>query len=167
MTASDVTWNGPKQHMGARDLLSAMTRTTAFEAKPEDAKSYAVVTPEYLNLSLSMGYHYVTLDCYIAEDPYNNYITLSFKGGAADTKRRQLRVLLIAEILKPLGFDVIVKNDFLKARIKSEGREELLRIIYELGRMLAVTRLLDVALEDEKMIKECAQRFHDRKPLLE
>ncbi len=166
MTASDVTWSGPTQQMGAKDLLSAMTRTTAFETKPEDAKSYAVVTPEYLNLSLSMGYHYVTLDCYIAEDPYNNYITLSFKGGAADTRRRRLRVLLIAEILKPLGFDVTVKNDFLKARIKAEGSEELLRIVYELGRMFAVTRLLDVALEDEKMIKECAQRFLDRKPLL-
>ncbi len=167
MTAPDVTWNGPGQQMGARDLMSAITRTTAFETTPEDARSYAVITPEYLNLSLSMGYHYVTLDCYIAEDPYNNYITLSFKGGAADTKRRRLRVQLIAEILKPFGFDVTVNSDFLKARIKAEGSEELLRIVYELGRMLAVTRLLDVVLDDEKMIKEYAARFHDRKPLLE
>ncbi len=166
MTAPDVTWNGPKQQMGARDLLSAMTRTTAFETKVEDAKSYAVVTPEYLNLNLSMGYHYVTLDCYIADDPYNNYITLSFKGGAADSKRRQLRVRLIAEILQPLGFDVTVKKDFLKARLKAESSDKLLRIVYELGRMLGVTRLLDVALTDEKMIKECARRFRDRKPLL-
>ncbi len=165
MTASDVTWNGPEQQMGARDLLSAMTRTTALESKVEDAKSYAVVTPEYLNLNLSLGYHYVTLDCYIADDPYNNYITLSFKGGAADTKRRRLRVLFIAEILQPLGFDVTVKNDFLKARIKAEDRDKLLRIIYELGRMFAVTRLLDVALKDKKMVEKCAKRFHERKPL--
>ncbi len=167
MTAPDVSWNGPAQQMGARDLMSAMTRTTAFEAGSEDSRSYAVVTPEYLNLSLSLGYHYVTLDCYIAEDPYNNYITLSFKGGAADIQKRKLRVLLLAEILKTLGFDVTVNNDFLKARIKAEGSEELLRIVYELGRMLGVTRLLDVALKDETMIKECARRFQDRKPLLE
>ncbi|HFQ90038.1 MAG TPA: hypothetical protein ENK27_08160 [Desulfobulbus sp.] len=166
MTAEDVSWEGPTQQMGARDLLSAMTRTRAFEAEAEDAKSYAVVTPEYLNLSLSMGYHYVTLDCYIADDPYNNYITLSFKGGAADAKRRRLRVLLVAEILKPLGFDVTVKNDFLKARRKAEDREELLRTIYELGRMFGLTRLLDVAMEDEGMIRECARKFHERKPML-
>jgi len=167
MTAPDVTWNGPAQQMGARDLMSAMTRTKAFDAGSEDSRSYAIVTPEYLNLSLSLGYHYVTMDCYVADDPYNNYITLSFKGGAADTQRRKLRVLLLAEILKPLGFELMVNNDFLKARIKAEGSDELLRIIYELGRMLAVTRLLDVALENENMVKECARRFQDRKPLLE
>ncbi len=167
MTATDVTWNGPERHMGARDLMSAMMRTSALETKPEDAKSYAIVTPEYLNLSLSMGYHFVTLDCYIAGDPYNNYISLSFKGGAAETKRRYLRVLLISEILQPIGFDVSVNNDFLKARIKAESKEELLQKINVLGRMFAVTRLLDVALDDEKMAKECARRFHARKPLLE
>ncbi|HEB70850.1 MAG TPA: hypothetical protein ENI88_14720 [Desulfobulbus sp.] len=166
MTAPDVTRNRPNQQMDARDLPSTTTRTTTVETIAEDAKSYAVVTPEYLNLSLSMGYHYVTLDCYIAEDPYSNYITLSFKGGAADTKGRQLRFLLIAEILQQLGFDVTVKKDYLKAGIKAEDSEELLRIIYELGRMLAVTRLLDVALEDEEMVRECARKFHDHKPLL-
>ena len=167
MTAPDVAWEGPGRQMGGRDVLPAMNQTTALESKPEDARSYAVVTRDYLNLSLILGYHYVTLDCYIAEDPYNNYITLSFKGGAADPKRRQLRALLIAEILKSFGFEVTVKNDFLKARIKSEGSEELLRIVYELGRMFGVTRLLDMALNDETMIKECARRFHERKPLLE
>ena len=167
MTASDVTWKGPDQQTGALDLLSALTRTTALETDPEDLKSYAVITPEYLNLSLSMGYHYVTMDCYIAEDPYNNYISLSFKGGVAETKKRQLRVLLIAEILRPLGFDITVKNDFLKARIKAESREELLKMVNIIGRMLAVTRLLDVALTDEGMIREYACRFHARQPLLD
>lgn len=151
-----------------RELWKGMTASdgTCTATEDGDAKSYAVVTPEYLNLSLNMGYHYVTLDCYIAEDPYSNYVTLTYKGDAADTTGRPLRVLLIAEILQPLGFDVMVKKNYLKAGIKAENSEELLRIVYESGRMLAVTRLLDVALEDETMVKECARRFHERKPLL-
>ncbi len=167
MTAPDVTWNGTEQHMGARSLLTAMMQTSTLESKVEEAKSYAVVTPEYLNLSLTLGYHFIILDCYIAGDPYNNYISLSFKGGAAETKRRYLRILVISEILQPAGFEVTVNNDFLNARIKGESREELLQKINMLGRMFAVTRLLDVALKDEKMAKECARRFHARKPLLE
>ncbi len=167
MAASDVTWNGPEQHMGTtKDMLSAMMRTSAIETQPERAKSFAVVTPEYMNLSLSMGYHYVTLDCYISDDPYNNYISMSFKGGAAETKRRQLRIMLISEILKPLGFDVRVKNDFLKARIKAESKKELSEKIRVIGRMLAVTRLLDMALKDERMVKECVDRFHAHQPLI-
>ncbi len=167
MTALDVSWSGPTRQMNAKELLSAMTRTTALETKAEYGKSYAIVTPEFLNMSLSMGYHYVTLDCYISKDPYNNYISLSFKGGAAGAKKRHLRVLLIAEILRPLGFGVTVKNDFLKARIKAETSKELMKILYVIGRMLAVTRLLDVALEDEKMVEECAHRFYEHKPLVE
>ncbi len=167
MTAFDVSWNGPPQQMTPKELLSAITRTTAFETKEGMGKSYAIITPEFLNLSLSLGYHYVTLDCYVSKDPYNNYISMSFKGGAAGAKKRHLRVLLIAEILRPLGFNVTVKNDFLKARIKSEPNKELLKMLYVIGRMLAVTRLLDVALEDEKMIEECAQRFYEHKPLLQ
>ncbi len=166
MSASNATGERQTQHMRTRDLSPIMPRTISNEIEAEDAKSYAVITPEYLNLSLNMGYHYLTLDCYIAEDPYSNHVTLTYKGDAADTAGRPLRVLLIAEILQPLGFDVMVKKNYLKAGIKAENRAKLLRIVYESGRMLAVTRLFDVALKDEKMVKKCARRFHDRQPLL-
>ncbi len=167
MTASDISWKDPEQHMSTPNSLSTMTRTTALETGTGDRKSYAVVTPEYLNLSLIMGCHYVTLDCYIAEDPYNNYISLSFKGDAAEMKSGQFRILLIAEILQPLGFDVTVENNYLKARVKAESSEELLKTINIIGRMLAVTELSDMALEDEGMVKKCAYRFHARQPLLD
>ncbi len=166
MTAPDITWNGPNQHMEMKDIFTAMSRTSTYVNSPESTKSYAIVTPEYLNLSLSMGYHFVVLDSYISEDPYNNYIALSFKGGAAEFKKRNLRVLFIAAILKPLGFDVTVKNDFLKARIKSEMAAELAKKIYTLGRLLGTTRLLDMSMDDEEKIDEYVQKFYAHKNLL-
>ena len=163
MTASDVNWDGPVGKMAVRDVLAAMSRTSDYVNNPKDTKSYAIVTPEYINLSLSMGYHFVVLDGYISDDPYNNYIALSFKGGAAEFKKRNLRVLLIAAILKPLGFDVTVKKDFLKARIKSEMDTELAKKMYAIGRLLGMTRLLDMDMDNEGKIDEYVSKFfaHD------
>jgi len=166
MESSDVSWEGPDQQMCIRDLFTAMSRTSTLGTESEDAKSYAVVTPEYLNLSLSMGYHYVVLDAFISDDPYNNYVSLSFKGGAAESRKRNLRALLIAAILKPLGFDVSVKNDFLKARIKAESSKELSKKINVIGRMMGVTRLLDMSLENEEMVNECVSKFYAHDDLL-
>ncbi len=120
MTAPDVPWRGPEQQLGFKDLITAMSRTPMYGDQAEGTKSYAVVTPRYLNLSLSMGYHYVVLDCYLSDDPYNNYISLSFKGGAAEARKRNLRALLVAKLLRSMGFNVSLENDFLKYQVYSE-----------------------------------------------
>ncbi len=166
MVSSDATWSGHERGIGAKDLLSAMVRSSSIQIEPEKTRSFAVVSKDYLNLSLGLGYHYVTLDCYIADDPYNNYITMSFKGGAAEREKRHLRVLFIAQILQPLGFDVILEQDFLKARIKAEEKKEMSRLLNVMGRLLGVTRLLDTVLEDEEMVKGCVVKFNSRQPIL-
>ena len=164
MTDPAIKWQGPEHQMGTKDLFSAMLRTPIYSAtQPMDTRSYAVVAPEYLNLSLSMGYHYIVLDCYLSDDAFNNYISLSFKGGAAETKKRRLRVAFVAEVLRHMDFNVITSNDFLKARLKNESAQELGKKLYEIGHILGVTRLLDLALENESMVERCVASFesHD------
>jgi len=161
MTDPQVRWSGPEQQMCVKDLFTAMTRTTMYDNQPTDTKSYAVVTPEYLNLSLRMGYHYVVLDCYLSDDAFNNYLSLSFKGGAAEAKKRYLRVEFVANILKQMEFDVITTNDFLKSRIKAESVQDLSEKVNTIGRMLGVTRLLDLAMESEEMVDTCVAKFLD------
>jgi pyruvate,water dikinase len=164
MTDPAVNWKGPDRGMQAKDLLSAVLRTPMYTAnQAADSKSYAVVAPEYLNLSLSMGYHYIVLDCYLSDDVYNNYISLSFKGGAAATKKRNLRVAFVSEVLKHMDFYVVAAGDFLKARLKAESAQELGKKLYTIGHILGVTRLLDLAMEDEQMVAKCVARFeaHD------
>jgi pyruvate,water dikinase len=159
-----MNWKGPDRPMPSKDFMSAVLRTPMhMTLQPADSNSYAVVTPEYLNLSLSMGYHFIVLDCYLSDDTYSNYISLSFKGGAAEAKKRSLRVAFVAEVLQHMDFSVMTSGDFLKARLKAETTQELGKKLYAIGHIFAVTRLLDLAMEDEEMVKKCVTRFesHD------
>jgi len=72
----------------------------------------------------------------------------------------QRRAQLITAILKPLGFDVVVKKDFLKARIKDESRRQLSEKINVIGRMIGMTRQLDMSLENEEMVDEFVRNFY-------
>ncbi len=126
MVVPKTYWNGPasrKSHVSG--FMAAIIRTPSLEQIQYDTRSFAVVTHEYLNLSLCLGYHYVTLDSYISHDPYLNHVSFSFKGGAADRRRRELRIKLINTILKEIGFKTITKGDFLKARLKGEDKKNL------------------------------------------
>ena len=51
-----------------------------------------------------------------------NYITFSFKGGAADDVRRNRRVRAIALVLMGLDFTVEVKGDRVDARLQKYER---------------------------------------------
>ena len=161
MNDPDLNWRGLEQVMRPKDLFSAMLRTPEYALQPVETKSYAIVTPEYLNLSLSMGYHFVVLDCYLSDDPFNNYISLSFKGGAAEMKKRNLRIAFIAKILKWRDVDVFTASEFVKSRIKAESAQELAAKLDTIGHMLAVTRLLDVAMVDIDMVESCVTKFYN------
>jgi len=163
MSDPDVNWRGPQQEIQAKDLLSAMLRNPVPETEFLDTRSYAVVTQEYLNLSLSMGYHYIVLDCYLSHDTFSNYIALSFKGGAAATEKRTLRVRFISEVLSHMEFQVTTSGDFLKARLKSKTSEEFGKKLYTIGQLFGVSRFLDLAMSDESQVKELVSHFeaHD------
>lgn len=162
MNAPNISWQGPDQMAGAGGIFTAMMRTPALESVSCDTRSFAVVTREYMNLSLSMGYHYVVLDSYLSDDPYLNHITISFKGGAADARKRGLRILLISRILKKAGFRVNIKNDFLKARIKAEDAEIIEQNLFVAGKMFGMTRLLDLSLEDENTVEYYIKKFYEQ-----
>ena len=163
MTDPAVNWKGPEVGMASKDLVSAMLRTPMYTlTQPADSNSYAVVAPEYLNLSLSMGYHYIILDCFLSDDAYNNYISLSFKGGAAEARKRSLRVAFVSEVLQHMDFKVMTSGDFLKARLKAETAHELGKKLFTIGHIFGVTRLLDLAMEDEETVKKCVAKFESQ-----
>ena len=165
MNSSDISWDGPERMASAGGVFTAMMRTPALESVNFDTKSFAVVTREYMNLSLSMGYHYVALDSYLSDDPYLNHITISFKGGAADAHKRGLRILLISKILKKAGFKVNIKDDFLKARIKAEDADIIEKTLFVTGKMFGMTRLLDLSLENENSVEFYFNRFYEQTDL--
>jgi len=122
-------------------------------------RSYAIISAEYLNFSSRVGYHYSILDVYCGDAPSKNYITFSFKGGAADDLRRNRRVRAIARILSALDFNVDVKGDKVDARIQKYPREALEEKLDQVGRLLQFTRQMDMLMVSEASVEGVARQF--------
>jgi pyruvate,water dikinase len=130
-------------------------------------RTYAIISDKYLNFSSRVGYHYGILDAYCGQSINKNYITFSFKGGAADDVRRNRRARMIALILKALDFSVDVIADRVDARLKkyeSSVIEEKLDLI---GRLLQFTRQMDMLMNSEASVETIAKKFLEGKYDLE
>ncbi|MDI6853060.1 MAG: PEP/pyruvate-binding domain-containing protein [Deltaproteobacteria bacterium] len=122
-------------------------------------KSYAIISDKYLNFSSRVGYHYSILDAYAGASVNKNYITFSFKGGAADDIRRNRRVRAIAIVLMGLDFNVDVKGDRVDARLQKYPAEVILEKLELIGRLLVFTRQMDMLMAAEASVEAVAQSF--------
>ena len=143
-------------------LLSVMREQLMAAPNVEERfgeRSYAIISDKYLNFSSRVGYHYSVLDAYCGQTVNKNYITFSFKGGAADDVRRNRRVRAIAIVLMGLDFSVEVKGDRVDARLQkyeSPVMEEKLDLI---GRLLHFTRQMDMLMTSEASVEVVAKNF--------
>ena len=124
-------------------------------------RSYAVVSDKYLNFSSRVGYHYGVLDAYCGKTINNNYITFSFKGGAADDIRRNRRARAIAVILHELDFTVNVTADRVDSRFQKYDCPTIQDKLDQLGRLLQFTRQMDMLMKNEAAVERIARCFLD------
>ena len=122
-------------------------------------RSYAIISDKYLNFSSRVGYHYSVLDAYCGATVNKNYITFSFKGGAADDTRRSRRVRAIAIVLMGLDFSVEVKGDRVDARLQKYDRATIADKLDHIGRLLIFTRQLDMLMTSESSVEAVAKNF--------
>jgi pyruvate, water dikinase len=123
------------------------------------ARSYAIISDRYCNFSSRVGYHYAVTDCWCGQNIHKNYITFHFAGGAADDVRRERRTRCIGKILDSLGFTVTQGGDRLNARLTKREREEICQSLDQLGRLLIVSRQMDMLMSNESMVEELAGKF--------
>ena len=133
-------------------------------ASPEQERSfrdpsYALVSDRYLNYTARVGYHFSIVDAYCGETTNKNYIHLLFRGGAADSLRRGRRARAIAGILKEWGFAVEVVGDSTNGRIHKLPREEVVRLLDHIGRLLQFMRQMDVAMTSEAAVEQVKEAF--------
>jgi pyruvate,water dikinase len=121
--------------------------------------SYVLVSHHYMNFSSRLGYHFATIDTYCGPVVNDNYITFSFKGGAADIGRRIRRATLIAAILKGLDFKVELKVDMVRGQMKKYDATLTAQKINMLGRLLGSVRLLDMVLSDDRQVQWYSEQF--------
>jgi pyruvate, water dikinase len=109
----------------------------------------AIVSKEYLNLSLRLGYHFNMIDVTLTDDAERNYIYFRFFGGVTDITRRSRRAKFLSQIMSKNDFAVESKGDLIIARIKKITREIMKEKLCLIGRLIGFTRQLDVLLRTD------------------
>jgi pyruvate,water dikinase len=122
-------------------------------------RSYAIVADRYLNFSSRVGYHYAIVDSWCGDTLSKNYIRFEFAGGAAGNVQRERRVRCIGLILQELGFTVNITGDRIRARFQKYPRHELCARLDQLGRLLIMTRQMDMLMVDEAAVQTYAANF--------
>lgn len=111
--------------------------------------SFAIISKEYMILSLQMGYHLTTIEAMATEETSKNYIRMQLKQGGASRDRRIRRIQLITDILSAMGFDHHGKGDFLNSSIAYEDSKSINDKLVTLGRLTILTKQLDMALSSD------------------
>ncbi len=154
-------WHSEPVALKAQDFLSSMMRMPDIVSDSGNPAGYnvAVISREYVNLSIRFGYHFNMIDCYCGENAKNNHIYFRFVGGATDMVKRSRRLELIARILREYGFNIRIKGDLLIARLAGLGREEMEKVLDQAGRLISYSRQLDAVLHNDTDIERYMKNF--------
>jgi pyruvate,water dikinase len=152
---------GPRP-MDLRGFMSIMARHAV--NSPEEERTfrdpcYALISDKYVNYTARVGYHFGVVDAYCGESVNKNYISLLFRGGAADFTRRYRRARAIAGILDHYGFLTNVRGDALTARLSKRSRQETASQLEMVGRLLQFFRQMDAAMVSEEMVAGVQDAF--------
>jgi len=138
-----------------------MGRGVNLDADPRFVgQNLAVISRDYANISLRMGYHFSMVDTLASLKTIDNYIYFRFFGGMSDTTRRARRARLISRLLTEQDFLTELKGDLVVGRIKAMPQEEILEKIFVLGVIVAYTRQLDIRMTTEEEMEYYLKEFH-------
>lgn len=113
--------------------------------------SYAILSEEYMILSLRFGYHFATVETMCSENINRNFIHLQFSHGGSTFDRRARRVRLITRILREMGFECRSKGDYLDAVTSHKDAGAVAEKLTGLGRLTVMTKQLDMALSSDQV----------------
>jgi pyruvate,water dikinase len=152
---------GPRP-MDLRGFMSIMARHAA--TNPEQERTfrdpcYALISDRYLNYTARVGYHFGVVDAYCGDTMNKNYISLLFRGGAADYIRRHRRAKAIGGILERCGFLVNVRGDAVTARLSKRSQAETAEQLETVGRLFQFFRQMDAAMTSDATAARVQEAF--------
>ncbi len=139
-------WNTDPVPVDMGSFMSSLTRTLGLAGPGAEklGRNLAVVSREYMNLNLHLGYHFVLIDAYVGETLNDNALYFRFLGGVTDFSRRARRARCIGKILERADFRVELHGDLVIGRLKKFDREAMRAKLRLLGGLVGFTRQLDV-----------------------
>ena len=154
-----VTWTGAVDFSGSNFMTLMAGSMGPGSAKPLQIDSYALVSADYLNLSVKFGYHYSNLDALCSDNADANTITLQFSGGAGTRAGRALRIEFLSKVLSRLGYEVEAQGDLLQAALKGLDCPAMEKVLDQTGRLLGCSRLLDLAIPNQAEVQTLTDLF--------
>ncbi len=139
----------PANFQSLTSVFVSTEEDVAQGAFPWRDQSYAVLSHNYMNFSIRLGYHLSTVEAYISDRVNDNYIAFHFKGGGSTPERRERRTRLIAEIIDHIDIHCQRKGDFIDARVAKYPAEDMARRLVLLGKLTVYTKQLDMVLFSE------------------
>lgn len=152
----------PPRHVDVKGFLGMMAHTASIperELEEMGEKSFALVSEEYMNFSIRLGYHLSVVESYTGEKINDNYIRFFFQGGGAERDRRIRRIHLISEVLKRIGFRTKVTEDIIDAIITKYRRTQLEEKLDILGKLTVYTKQLDAIMYDDRTAEMHLEEF--------
>jgi pyruvate,water dikinase len=159
-----VPWEGPPA-MTRGGFASVLFEATANPAlatpfrKPYAQRNYFMISRNFMNLQSRFGFHFAAVEALVSERDLENYLSFSFKGGAADMSRRSARVRLVASILEEQGFAVTIVEDNVTARVAGLPETEMEARLRAVGYLLMHTRQLDMAMADPAAVRYYGEKI--------
>src|SRR4030043_1265967 len=156
-----MKWPGPrpKNALGFASVVANIALDPSLYRDRGWGKSCALISGEYMNFSVRVGYHLSTVEAYASDNIDHNYIRFHFKGGGASIERRLRRTQLIKEILEKLDYEVDRVGDMLNARINRCQRSTIEEKISILGRLTVYTKQLDMIMFSDAFVDCYLQEF--------
>jgi pyruvate, water dikinase len=156
-----MKWPGPKP-LNIKGFASVVAHTAAEpggESRIYSEKSFALLSKDYMNFSIRLGYHLSTIEVMSGPGDNENYINFIFKGGGATIDRRDRRARLVATILEKLGFQVNQKMDLVDARLLHHPKEAMEKILLALGKLTVYTKQIDMVMFNEAIVEWSIEEF--------
>ena len=152
-------WHSGSVSMKINDFMSSMLKMPDVSAMSYLGENVAVISREYVNLSLRFGYHFNMMDCYCSENVRDNHVYFRFVGGATDISKRSRRADLLGAILREYNMRINIKGDLIIARTDNITRSEMEELLNNLGRLIAYSRQLDALLDDDRIVGHYVGNF--------
>ncbi|MBW2107664.1 MAG: pyruvate, water dikinase, partial [Deltaproteobacteria bacterium] len=162
-------WATEPVSIDLKSMMASVTRTfsTSMAGPDQVGRNLVVVSENYMNLSLRLGYHFNIIDAYIGDKINDNYGYFRFIGGVTDVVRRSRRASFIAEILKRHDFRTEIRGDLVIGRLKKLPQDAMRYKLALLGALVSYTRQLDVLMNNDERIHQCIDEFNRHWPEME
>ncbi len=158
----EEAWDTAPVALGIRDVISSMPHSMSMLGPSANTlgENLAIISRDYVNISLRLGYHFSVVDAYLGPDLHRNHVYFRFAGGLADPDRRNRRARFIRSVLEDMGFKVVLKGDLVVGSLKQEDTHIMRSALFVLGALTAYARQRDTGLHSETDMHALYEAFH-------